>query len=113
MATDGTIPAEGISKVYDNRKTALRSIDLSIPAKGIFSLIGRNGAGKPTLARIMSTLLEPSSGTAMIDGLDVMKDARRLREKMAVVPQGGKNGTMDDADAGGVGLSALERDELS
>ncbi len=90
MATDGTITCEGISKVYDNRKTALRSIDLSIPAKGIFSLIGRNGAGKTTLARIMSTLLEPSSGTAMIDGLDVMKDARRLREKMAVVPQEGR-----------------------
>ena len=76
--------------MYDGDKTALSDISFAIPAHGIFSLIGRNGAGKTTLARILSTLLEPSSGRATIDGLDVMADANKLRERMAVVPQEGR-----------------------
>jgi ABC-2 type transport system ATP-binding protein len=86
----GEITCEGISKEYSDGKVALSSIDFTIPAHGIFSVIGRNGAGKTTLARILSTLLEPTSGRATIDGLDVMADARKLRERMAVVPQEGR-----------------------
>ncbi|MGD1061010.1 MAG: ABC transporter ATP-binding protein [Methanomassiliicoccales archaeon] len=63
---------------------------MRIPTNGIFAVIGRNGAGKTTLARILSTLLEPSSGRATIDGLDVMADAKKLRERIAVVPQEGR-----------------------
>jgi len=84
------ITCEGITKVYSGDKVALSSIDFTIPAHGIFAVIGRNGAGKTTLARILSTLLEPTSGRATIDGLDVMADANRLRERMAVVPQEGR-----------------------
>ena len=68
----------------------MSSIDFTIPAHGIFAVIGRNGAGKTTLARILSTLLEPTLGKATIDGLDVMADANKLRERMAVVPQEGR-----------------------
>ena len=46
-----------------------------------------NGAGKTTLVRILATQLEPTSGSATIDGLDVMKDAGRLRERIASIPQ--------------------------
>jgi ABC-2 type transport system ATP-binding protein len=90
MAHAGEITCEGITKTYSDGKTALSSISFTIPAHGIFAVIGRNGAGKTTLARILSTLLEPSSGRATIDGLDVMVDAKKLRERMAVVPQEGK-----------------------
>jgi len=90
MASTGEIICEGITKVYSGGKTALSSVSFSIPAHGIFAVIGRNGAGKTTLARVLSTLLEPSSGKASIDGLDVMADANRLRERVAVVPQEGK-----------------------
>ena len=90
MATTGEIICEGITKVYGGGKTALSSVSFSIPAHGIFAVIGRNGAGKTTLARVLSTLLEPSSGNASIDGLDVMADANRLRERIAVVPQEGR-----------------------
>jgi ABC-2 type transport system ATP-binding protein len=65
-------------------------VSFTVPTKGIFTLIGRNGAGKSTLTRILATLLEPTSGSARIDGLDVMTDARRLRQKIAVVPQEGR-----------------------
>jgi ABC-2 type transport system ATP-binding protein len=90
MVRTGEITCTGITKVYGNEKTALADVNFTIPAKGIFALIGRNGAGKTTLARILSTLLEPSSGRASIDGLDIMKDAKTLRERMAVVPQEGR-----------------------
>lgn len=90
MAQTGEIICEGITKVYGGGKTALSSISFTIPAHGIFAVIGRNGAGKTTLTRILSTLLEPSSGRATIDGLDVMLDANKLRERIAVVPQEGR-----------------------
>lgn len=90
MARTGEIQCEDISKVYGTGKQALSSVSFSIPAQGIFAVIGRNGAGKTTLTRILSTLLEPSSGRASIDGLDVMADAKKLRERMAVVPQEGR-----------------------
>lgn len=90
MARTGEIQCEDISKVYGTGKQALSSVSFNIPAQGIFAVIGRNGAGKTTLTRILSTLLEPSSGRASIDGLDVMADAKKLRERMAVVPQEGR-----------------------
>ena len=90
MTHTGEIVCDDISKVFETGKEALSSVDLTIPANGIFALIGRNGAGKTTLTRILSTLLEPTTGTATIDGLDVMADAKKLRERMAVVPQEGK-----------------------
>ncbi len=69
MAHDGEVICNGIGKVFSTGKKALTSVDLAIPARGTFALIGRNGAGKTTLTRILSTLLEPSSGKATIDGL--------------------------------------------
>jgi ABC-2 type transport system ATP-binding protein len=77
----------GLTKVYDGKKKALDSLSFSIPTTGIFALIGRNGAGKTTLIRILATELEPTSGTATINGIDVVKEAKRLREEIAIVPQ--------------------------
>ncbi len=77
-----------LTKIYPggNRK-ALDSVSFSVPTSGTFVLIGRNGSGKTTLIRILATELEPTSGTAAFDGIDVMKDAVSLREKIAIVPQ--------------------------
>jgi ABC-2 type transport system ATP-binding protein len=82
------VVCDHLTKIYSNSKTkALDSVSFSLPSRGIFVLIGRNGSGKTTLVRILATELEPTSGKASINGIDVMKEARRLREKIAIVPQ--------------------------
>jgi ABC-2 type transport system ATP-binding protein len=82
------VVCDHLTKIYGNSKSkALDSLSFTLPSSGIFVLIGRNGSGKTTLVRILATELEPTSGTATINGIDVMKEARRLREKIAIVPQ--------------------------
>lgn len=81
------IEVERISKIYSGGTKALDGVTFNLDHNGIFSLIGQNGAGKTTLVRILSTQLMPTSGTARIDGLDVVSDAREIREKIAAVPQ--------------------------
>lgn len=78
------------TKEYTPGKKALKSFSMSIPAKGIFALIGRNGAGKTTLVRILATQLTLTSGSASVLGIDVMNDASKLREIIACVPQEGR-----------------------
>ena len=83
-----SVKCDNLVKIYGKSKTkALDSVSFSIPTRGIFVLIGRNGSGKTTLVRILATELEPTSGTATINGIDVMKEPRMLREKIAIVPQ--------------------------
>jgi ABC-2 type transport system ATP-binding protein len=78
---------EKLSKRYGSSSMALQDVSLSAPSSGIFALIGRNGAGKTTLVRILATELAPTSGSASINGIDVVKDDKRLRERIAIVPQ--------------------------
>jgi ABC-2 type transport system ATP-binding protein len=88
MAT-GRLRCDSVTKIYGDSegKKALDGVSLDVPSAGVFSLIGMNGAGKTTLVRILATQLEPTSGSASIDGLNVMKDAKALRERIACVPQ--------------------------
>jgi ABC-2 type transport system ATP-binding protein len=83
----GELFTESISKHYSKGADALKSVSMSVPSNGIFALIGRNGAGKTTLVRILATELAPSSGRASINGIDVVREDKRLREKIAIVPQ--------------------------
>ncbi|MDD1672833.1 MAG: ABC transporter ATP-binding protein [Methanomicrobiales archaeon] len=89
MITDSqSMVCNGLTKIYSKSQTkALDSISFSVPSRGVFVLIGRNGSGKTTLVRILATELEPTSGTATLDGIDVVKEPDRLREKIAIVPQ--------------------------
>ena len=82
------ITCDHLTKIYGNSKSkALDSVSFSIPSSGMFVLIGRNGSGKTTLVRILATELEPTSGIANINGIDVVNEPQRLREKIAIVPQ--------------------------
>jgi len=77
-----------LTKIYKKSKQpALDSIDLKIEAGQIFTMLGRNGAGKTTFLRIASTQLMPTSGSVSVLGLDVVRDARQLRERIAITPQ--------------------------
>ena len=67
--------------------TAVKGISFQVAAGEIFGLLGPNGAGKSTLIRMLTTLLPPSEGTALINGFDVAKQADRVREVIGVIPQ--------------------------
>ncbi len=83
----GELVTEGLTKRYGGSAKALDAVSFSAPSSGIFALIGRNGAGKTTLVRILATELEPTAGRASINGLDVVRDDKKLRERIAIVPQ--------------------------
>ena len=81
------ISIEKLSKQYNGGTFALKDIDLRI-GNGLFGLLGPNGAGKTTLMCILVTLVEPTSGNATIDGLDIRKDRKRIRQMTGYLPQG-------------------------
>ena len=68
--------------------TAVDSVSFDVNAGEVFGLLGPNGAGKTTTLRILATLIEATSGTATVDGLDVRKDAMAVRRKIGVVNGG-------------------------
>jgi ABC-2 type transport system ATP-binding protein len=84
------LSAERLVKVYGNGFCALKGITLSVDSGTIFSLLGRNGAGKTTFLRIMTTQLLPTSGTGRVLGYDIVKEVADVRKRIAVVPQESK-----------------------
>jgi len=82
------LQASGLTKYYKkSKKAALDNLDLEVESGQIFTLLGRNGAGKTTFLRIASTQLMPTSGTITVLGLDAVNDAKKLRQKIAITPQ--------------------------
>jgi ABC-2 type transport system ATP-binding protein len=75
-----------LQKTYPSGVQALKGIRLSIPS-GMFGLLGPNGAGKTTLMKILATLLEPDSGEAEMNGLDLIADKRQTRRILGYLPQ--------------------------
>jgi ABC-2 type transport system ATP-binding protein len=80
------VSARGLVKSYGSVK-ALVGVDLEVPRGTVMGLLGPNGAGKTTLIRILTTLLRPDGGTARVAGLDVVRDAARLREQIGLAGQ--------------------------
>ena len=77
---------QGLSKTYANGVKALDNINLTIPT-GMFGLLGPNGAGKSTLMRILATLQEADSGSAMLGDLDVLRQKHEVRKVLGYLPQ--------------------------
>jgi len=76
-------------KVYRGKETveALKGVSLYVKKGELFTLLGPNGAGKTTFLRIISTQLLPTSGEAYVLGFNVLHEAEKVREHIAVVPQ--------------------------
>ena len=81
-----TIEAREISKAFGTTR-ALIHVDLVAEAGQVLALLGPNGAGKTTLVRILTTLLQPDAGWAKVAGLDVVRDAARVRTVIGLTGQ--------------------------
>ncbi|MGA8303705.1 MAG: ABC transporter ATP-binding protein [Thermoplasmata archaeon] len=102
------IETRGVTRVFQSRKgflfrevsrtEALKGVDLAVEQGSIFGLLGPNGAGKTTLVKILSTLLLPTAGTALVLGHDVAKETAWLRPRIGLV-LGGERGLYNRINA--------------
>ncbi len=76
----------GLTKTYANGTRALDAVDLDVP-RGMFGLLGPNGAGKSSLMRTIATLQDADAGSIEFDGIDVLREPRRLQEVLGYLPQ--------------------------
>jgi len=80
------IETRGLTKHFGDTR-ALNGVDLAIRKGSVYGLLGPNGAGKTTIVRILATLLRPTSGTAIVLGHDVVRDAAKVRHSVSLTGQ--------------------------
>lgn len=80
------IETKNLTKIYGNF-TAVNSLNLKIPNKSIFGMLGPNGAGKTTTIKMLTCLIQPTSGQAIVGGYDVEKNPDEVRNLLGMVPQ--------------------------
>lgn len=85
---DGAVVANNLEKFYGKEKEveALRGVSFEVKKGELFGIIGPDGAGKTSLFRILTTLLIPDGGNAMVQGLDVVKDYKAIRNQVGYMP---------------------------
>ena len=84
------IEARGLARTFTSRKRtvhAVRGVDLTVEPGEIVGFLGPNGAGKTTTLRMLTTLLEPTAGTAIVAGADLRRDPLEVRRRIGYVPQ--------------------------
>ena len=81
------VSVKNLSKTYSNQFQALNNINLDIKQNEIFALLGPNGAGKTTLISIICGIVTPSIGTVEVGNYDIIKDYRKTRSQIGLVPQ--------------------------
>ena len=86
IGTNG-IEVEGLVREYRKGPRAVDGIDLSVAPGEIYGFLGPNGAGKSTTVHVLTTLLPPTSGTALVGGYDVVKDGPKIRGLIGVALQ--------------------------
>ncbi|XP_010457663.1 PREDICTED: ABC transporter A family member 10-like [Camelina sativa] len=91
-STGHAIVCDNLKKVYPGRdgnpaKLAVRGLYLDVPAGECFGMLGPNGAGKTSFINMMTGLLKPTSGTALVQGLDICKDMNKVYTSIGVCPQ--------------------------
>ena len=86
QAQGPAIQVQGLQKSY-NKLHVLRGVDFDVARGSIFALLGSNGAGKTTVVKILSTLLEADAGTASVHGFDIAKQPANVRESISLTGQ--------------------------
>ena len=85
IQSESAIRCKSINKKYDTIE-ALKGVDFEVERGEIFGIIGPDGAGKTTLFRILTTLILADSGTASVDGFDVVTDYKEIRKRVGYMP---------------------------
>ncbi|MBV5284209.1 MAG: ABC transporter ATP-binding protein [Paludibacter sp.] len=85
IQSESAISCKSINKTYDAIE-ALKGVDFEVERGEIFGIIGPDGAGKTTLFRILTTLILADSGTASVDGFDVVNDYKEIRKRVGYMP---------------------------
>ncbi len=80
------VETHALAKVFNGRK-AVNNLNLTIEEGEIFGLLGPNGAGKTTTIAMLSTILPPTKGTAIVSGYDIRREPKEVRRTIGVVPQ--------------------------
>ena len=81
------IETKNLTKIYNNSFKAVNSLNLEIPKETIFGMLGPNGAGKTTTIKMLTCLIQPTSGQATVGGYDVQKNPDEVRNLLGMVPQ--------------------------
>src|SRR3954463_7457774 len=81
------ISVSNLTKTYATGFQALKNVNLEIRKGEIFALLGPNGAGKTTLISIICGIVNPTQGTILADGHDIIRDYRAARSRIGLVPQ--------------------------
>jgi ABC-2 type transport system ATP-binding protein len=85
IQSESAISCKSINKTYDAIE-ALKGVDFEVERGEIFGIIGPDGAGKTTLFRILTTLILADTGTAAVDGFDVVTDYKEIRKRVGYMP---------------------------
>jgi len=81
------IETKGLTKTFNGRIHAVQDLSISIEEGEIYGFLGPNGAGKTTTIKMLATLLDPTSGSAKVNGYDVVKQPSKVRESIGIVFQ--------------------------
>ncbi len=81
------IELNGVAKTFDGNIRALQDVTFSVPTGSVCALLGHNGAGKTTTIKILSTLLRPTSGQALVAGYDVVRQPAQVRANIGTTGQ--------------------------
>lgn len=85
--TGAAVEIRGLAKLFDD-KAAVDRINLTIPSGSFYGLVGRNGAGKTTTISMVTGMLQPTEGTALIRGIDMWADPLKAKAHLGVLPDG-------------------------
>lgn len=84
----GAVVSNNLRKIFRGGVEALKGVSIEVPRGSITALMGHNGAGKTTFVRIAAGLLKPTEGSVEVLGIDVVREPERVRERIALMPQG-------------------------